>query len=66
MMRDMVALGAVVSVLGKALLDGIREYAVERNLEIEGLPKDPKADIPRTSGRRYVGVPRELVPAACE
>ena len=45
-MQDMAALGAVLSVIGKTLLDGIREYAAEHNLEIEGLPKDPKADIP--------------------
>ena len=44
--QDMAALGAVVSAIGKNLLDGIREYAAEHNLEIEGLPKDPKADIP--------------------
>ena len=44
--RTWPALGAVLSVVGKTLLHGIREYAAEHNLEIEGLPKDPKADIP--------------------
>ena len=46
MQQDMAALGAVVSVLGKTLLQGIRDYAAEHKLEIDGLPKDPKADIP--------------------
>ena len=42
----MAGLGAVLSVMGKTMLQGIREYAAEHNLEIEGLPKDPKAPIP--------------------
>ena len=46
MQQDMAALGAVLSVMGKTMLQGIREYAAEHNLEIEGLPKDPKAAIP--------------------
>ena len=32
--------------MGKTMIQGIREYAAEHNLEIEGLPKDPKAAIP--------------------
>ena len=67
MMQDMAALGAVVSVVGKTMLQGIREYAAEHNLEIEGLPKDPKADIPDDQVVGVLrGVPRELVPAARE
>ena len=46
MQQETAALGAVVSALGKTMLQGIREYAAEHDLEIEGIPKDPKADIP--------------------
>ena len=28
------------------MLQGVREYAAEHNLEIKGIPKDPKAAIP--------------------
>ena len=31
---------------GKTLFQGIREYAEQNNIEIEGLPKDPNADVP--------------------
>ncbi len=40
------ALGASLSTLGKTLAQGIREYADQNHIEIEGLPKDPKADVP--------------------
>ena len=43
---DALALGQVVSVLGKTLLDGLRGYAEQNNVKLEGLPDDPKADIP--------------------
>ena len=46
MQQDVAGLGAVLSVMGKTLLQGVREYAAEHNLEIEGLPKDPNAAIP--------------------
>ena len=46
MQQDMAGLGAVLSVMGKTMIQGIREYAAEHNLEIEGLPKDPKVAIP--------------------
>lgn len=46
MQQEMAALGAVISSLGKSLLQGIREFAAKHDGEIEGLPKDPKADIP--------------------
>ncbi|WP_328977704.1 alkaline phosphatase family protein [Streptomyces canus] len=46
MQQETAALGAVLSTLGKTMIDGIRHYAAEHNLEIEGIPKDPKADIP--------------------
>jgi hypothetical protein len=32
--------------LGKALFDGIRAYAKQANIEIDGMPKDPKVDVP--------------------
>ena len=44
--QDTAGRGAALSVVGKHLLDGIRGYAAEHNLEIDGLPKDAKADIP--------------------
>jgi phospholipase C len=46
MQQETAALGAVVSAMGKTMLQGVREYAAEHDLEIEGIPKDPKADIP--------------------
>ena len=44
--EDALALGQAVSVLGKSLLDGLRGYAAQNNIKLEGLPEDPKADIP--------------------
>jgi hypothetical protein len=35
-----------LSTLGKAAFGGIRAYAEQHNIEIEGLPEDPKAEIP--------------------
>jgi hypothetical protein len=43
---DALALGKAVSVFGKTLLDGLRGYAQQNNIEIEGLPKDPNAEVP--------------------
>ena len=43
---DNAGLGQVLSTIGTDLLAGIRGYAEQHNLEIEGLPKDPDADIP--------------------
>jgi hypothetical protein len=34
------------SPLGKTLFQGIREYAKQNNIEVEGLPNDPTADVP--------------------
>jgi hypothetical protein len=45
-MEDPAALGTSLSTLGKTLAQGIREYAAQNNIEIEGLPKDPKDDVP--------------------
>ena len=43
---DQLALGQAFNTLGKTLLDAVRAYAVENKIELEGLPADPKADIP--------------------
>jgi phospholipase C len=56
--HDTAALGAALSTIGAALLEGIRGYAVQHNLEIEGLPDDPKAPIPAD---QVVGVLRGFV-----
>jgi hypothetical protein len=45
-MEDDTALGTSRSTLGKSLYEGIRQYADQNHVEIEGLPKDPKADVP--------------------
>ena len=48
-MEDAAALGTSLSTLGKTLAQGIREYADQNHIEIEGLPKDPKEErAPRT------------------
>ena len=44
--EDDVALGKVVSALGKTFLDGLRQHAQENDIKLEGLPDDPRADIP--------------------
>jgi phospholipase C len=44
--EDDVALGQAVSGLGKTFLAGLREHAHENKIKLEGLPDDPKADIP--------------------
>ena len=43
---DALALGTVVAPLGKDLLDGLRGYAELNKIKLEGIPDDPKADIP--------------------
>ncbi len=45
-MEDDTALGASLSTLGKTLYEGIREYADQNHVKIEGLPADPNADVP--------------------
>lgn len=44
--EDALALGQAVSVLGQTLLDGLRGYASQNNVKLDGLPEDPTADIP--------------------
>jgi phospholipase C len=43
---DALAFGNVVSALGRTLLDGLRAHAEQSGVKLEGLPDDPKADIP--------------------
>jgi phospholipase C len=45
-MEDATALGKSLSTLGGTLYQGIREYADQNHVEIEGLPEDPNADVP--------------------
>ena len=44
--EDVVALGNVVGVLGKDLLEGVRAYAEQANVTIDGIPDDPTTPIP--------------------
>ena len=44
--QDALALGQTLSTLGKAAFNGIRAYAEQNNIQIEGLPADPEAEIP--------------------
>jgi phospholipase C len=43
---DALALGKSLSTLGKAIFDGIRAYAAEHQIEMEGLPTDPHTPVP--------------------
>ena len=43
---DVLALGQAMSVLGKSLLDGLRAYAAQNKIKIEGIPEDPNVEIP--------------------
>jgi phospholipase C len=44
--QDALGLGQALSTLGKAVFNGIRAYAEQNHIPIEGLPADPKAEIP--------------------
>jgi phospholipase C len=44
--QDALALGKVLSAIGKAAFDGVRTYADQHNIHIDGLPADPNAEIP--------------------
>jgi hypothetical protein len=44
--EDALGLGKSLSTLGKAAFEGIRAYAEQHNIQIEGLPTDPNAEIP--------------------
>ena len=43
--EDALGLGKSLSTLGKAAFEGIRAYAEQHNIQIEGLPTDPNAEI---------------------
>jgi len=44
--EDALGLGKSLSTLGKAAFEGIPAYAEQHNIQIEGLPTDPNAEIP--------------------
>jgi phospholipase C len=44
--EDAAALGQVVSQLGKSLLDALVGYAEQNDIKLEGMPDDPRAEIP--------------------
>ncbi len=44
--QDALGLGQVLSAIGKTGYNGIRAYAEQHNIKIEGLPDDPNAEIP--------------------
>jgi hypothetical protein len=44
--QDALALGQTLSTLGKAVFNGIRAYAQQNGIHIDGLPADPNAAIP--------------------
>jgi phospholipase C len=44
--QDALALGKALSTVGKAVFNGIRAYAEQNNIVIEGLPADPNAEVP--------------------
>ena len=52
--QDALALGQALSTLGKAAFNGIRAYAEQNSIQIEGLPADPNAEIPPEQALRIV------------
>jgi phospholipase C len=56
---DQAGLGEILSALGKDLLTGIEAFAQEHHMKVEGLPTDPKAELPTDQLipvlRRFVG-----------
>jgi phospholipase C len=44
--QDAAGLGRTLSTLGKAAFNGIRAYAEQHHIKIDGLPADPTAEIP--------------------
>ena len=44
--QDALGLGQALSTLGEAAFNGIRAYAEQNNIKIDGLPADPQAEIP--------------------
>jgi len=44
--EDALGLGQTISAIGTTVFTGIRAYAEQHNIQIEGLPADPEAEIP--------------------
>ena len=44
--QDALGLGQALSTLGKTVFNGIRAYAEQNNIQIDGLPADSNAEIP--------------------
>ena len=44
--QDALGLGQTISAIGTTVFTGIRAYAEQHNIQIEGLPADPEAEIP--------------------
>ena len=44
--QDALGLGQTISAIGAAVFEGIRAYAEQHNIQIEGLPADPEAEVP--------------------
>jgi phospholipase C len=68
--QDALELGQSLSTLGKAAFGGIRAFAEEHDIHIDGLPEDPEADIPPEQALHIVhnffaiSFPRLAAPAA--
>jgi len=52
--QDALALGQTLSTLGKAAFSGIRGFAQQHNIEIDGIPKDPNAPVPPEDALKVV------------
>jgi hypothetical protein len=64
-MHDALAPGQALSILGKAVFNGVRAYAEQNNIQIEGLPADPRLrSSPRACAAHHPQLPRAPVPAA--
>ena len=44
--QDALGLGQTITAIGTTVFNGIRAYAEQHNIQIEGLPDDPDAEIP--------------------
>jgi phospholipase C len=44
--QDALGLGQTITAIGTTVFKGIRAYAEQHNIQIEGLPADPEAEIP--------------------
>lgn len=44
--QDALGLGQTITAIGTTVFNGIRAYAEQHHIQIEGLPDDPDAEIP--------------------